>query len=161
LGNQIATVAESQVGYYDSPSGTYCNKYSAYWGAGTSAQCGSTGNLYNVWCADFAAWVWRQAGVSFTWGSDLNSGAASFYSFAVAHGTWHWASSGYAPQPGDAAVYGLNSGGTYADHVAIVIGAGPDVVNGDWWPTSSNGGVVEGFGQTAGGGGALSGYASP
>jgi CHAP domain len=160
LGNKIATVAESQVGYGDSPSGTECNKYSAYWGSG-SASCGTTGNLSEEWCADFAAWVWRQAGVSFTWGSDLNAGAASFYSFATAHGTWHWAGSGYTPQPGDAAVYGLNAGGTYAAHVAIVIGSGPDVVNGDWWQPASNGGVVEGFGQTSADPGMLSGYASP
>lgn len=162
LANRIASIAADQAGYSDSPAGTYCNKYSAAMVGLGSPSCGSTGNYAQEWCADFAAWVWRQAGVNFTYGSDLTAAAVSFYTYGLSHGTWHPTSSAYSPQPGDVAVYGLNSAGTYATHAAIVTGGGPDVVNGDWWTGSpSNGGVVEAFGQTTAGGGSLSGYTSP
>ena len=67
---------------------------------------------------------------------DLNSSAASFYEWGVANGTWHPVGSGYVPQPGDVAVYGLDSSDVIAAHVAIVIGyqpgdRGPTAVNGD------------------------------
>jgi hypothetical protein len=166
VGAQIVSYAEGQVGYQDSPSGTYCNKFSAYWHAGSD--CGN-GNYSEEWCADFAAWAWRMAGVSFTYASgsgDINGAAASFYQWGAAHGTWHAAGSGYTPQPGDAVIYGLNSAGTYADHVAIVTSytsgqAGPDVVNGDWW-VSGNGSVVAAADQTtATGSDSISGYVTP
>jgi hypothetical protein len=166
LGQQIAAVAEYQVGYQDNPVGTFCNAYTAYWGAGDP--CGN-GNNEEEWCADFAAWVWHQAGaaVIYGYGADqLNGAAASFYQWGLAHGTWHPAGSGYVPQPGDAVVYGLNSAGNYADHVAIVTSytpgaAGPNVVNGDWW-SSSNGGVVAASDETtATGSDGISGYTTP
>src|SRR5450755_2886296 len=173
LQTMIVDAAKSQVGYQDDPSGTYCNKFTAYWGAGTS--CGN-GNSQEEWCADFAAWTWQQAGVSFTFGydsGDINGAAASFYTWAAAHGTWHAAGSGYTPQPGDAVIYGLvadtssgNWQGWTADHVAIVTSytpgdAGPNVVNGDWW-SSGNGAAVAASDQTtATGSDSISGYASP
>ena len=48
------------MGYQTDPSDTYCNKFSAYWDAGVD-DCGND-NLDEEWCADFAAWVWKQAG---------------------------------------------------------------------------------------------------
>jgi hypothetical protein len=100
---------------------------------------------------------------------DLNGAAVSFYRWGVVHGTWHTAGSGYTPQPGDVAVYGLNRSGTVAQHVAIVTGyqpgaRGPDVINGNGSRTGYS--VVE-AGQDQyqadvhGTGGALAGYASP
>lgn len=91
------------------------------------------------WCADFAAWVWQQAGAAVTYqyiNGDLNSSSASFYEWGVAHRTWHPVGSGYVPRPGDVAVYGLDIESLVAQHVAIVTGytpgeRGPDVVNGD------------------------------
>jgi uncharacterized protein with FMN-binding domain len=166
VGAQIASFAESQVGYQDNPSGTFCNKFTAYWGSGSAC---SNGNRSEEWCADFDAWAWRMAGVSFTYaysGNNINGAAASFYRWGVANGTWHPAGSGYTPQPGDVVVYGLNSAGTSADHAAIVTGftpgdAGPNVVNGDWW-SSGNGAVVAATDQTtATGSDGISGYASP
>jgi len=165
----IVSAAESQVGYTDDPADTYCNQYSYYWGVGSTSGCGA-GTRAEEWCADFAAWAWRTAGVSFTYGfgsGDINAGAASFYQWGVANGTWHAAGSGYTPQPGDAVLYGLNSAGTYADHVAIVTGytagaAGPNVVNGDFGLTSGDDGVRAGTDQTtATGSDAISGYVSP
>ena len=61
---RIVSIAESQIGYKTDPPGTYCNKYSAYWYSG-SADCGND-NLDEEWCADFAAWVWKQAGARST-----------------------------------------------------------------------------------------------
>ncbi|MGH8989515.1 MAG: CHAP domain-containing protein [Acidimicrobiales bacterium] len=168
---RIVAVAESQLGYQTDPPQTYCNKYSAFWAAGGATSC-SQGLRSEEWCADFAAWVWRRSGARFTYGygsGDVNAASASFYLWAVDHGTWHPAGSGYTPQPGDVAVYGLDSTSATAAHVAIVTysdaGArGPDVVNGDGDRTGFS--VVEsGTDQyradTSGTGAPLSGYASP
>lgn len=134
---QIAAIARSQVGYTTDPSYTYCNKFSAFWSAGDA--CSGGGNA-EEWCADFAAWVWRKAGVQFTYGydpGDINGAAASFYEWAVANGRWHPATPTYVAAPGDIAVYGLSLGTKpRAAHVAIVVRdlpgrRGPDVINGD------------------------------
>jgi hypothetical protein len=166
---RIVSIAQGQLGYSTDPADTYCNKFSAYWGAGTD--CGN-GNLNEEWCADFAAWVWRQAGAQVDYQlapGYLNSNSASFYVWGVDHGTWHPVGSGYTPQPGDVAVYGLDTSAVTAAHVAIVTGstgdnAAPDVVNGDGDRTGFS--VVE-VGQhqasadIKGDGAPLSGYASP
>lgn len=134
---RIAAIARSQVGYTTDPSDSYCNKFSAFWAAGDAC---SNGNSGEEWCADFAAWAWRKAGVRFTYGydtGDINAGAASFYEWAVAKGRWHPATRTFEAAPGDIAVYGLTLGTVpHAAHVAIVVRdlpgrEGPDVVNGD------------------------------
>jgi hypothetical protein len=169
----VVSIAESQLGYRTDPARSYCNKYSAYWGAGS--RCGG-GLRSEEWCADFAAWVWRKAGAQFTYSyaaGEIDASAASFYRWAVDHGTWHPVSSGYVPKPGDVAVYGLattpTNGTSTAAHVAVVTGytkgdRGPDVVNGDGDRTGYS--VVEaGTDQykadVPGGPALLAGYASP
>jgi hypothetical protein len=135
---RVVALAQSQVGYATQPSNSYCNKFSAYWDAG-QATCGS-GLRSEEWCADFAAWAWREAGVQFTYGyapGEINGGTISFYEWAVDNGLWHPAVSGYVASPGDVAVYGITLGANpSAAHVAIVVDdpggqAGPNVVNGD------------------------------
>jgi hypothetical protein len=135
---RIVAVVKSQVGYRTDPPNSYCNKFSAYWGAGSSG-CPS-GETAEEWCADFAAWAWQEAGVDFTYGygpGQINAAAVSFYEWAVANGQWHPATSAYVAAPGDVAVYGLSIGSDpWAAHVAIVTDdspgqSGPDVVNGD------------------------------
>jgi hypothetical protein len=84
-------------------------------------------------------------------------------------GTWHPAGSGYVPQPGDVAVYGLDTSTVTAVHVAVVVGttgdnAAPDVVNGDGDRTGYS--VVEvgnsqAYADVKGKGAPLSGYVSP
>jgi hypothetical protein len=172
LGGRIVAIAESQLGYRTDPPDSYCNKFSAYWQSGTD-NC-PDGLMSEEWCADFAAWVWQKAGAEVVYqyiNGDLNSSAASFYQWGVAHGTWHPVGSGYIPQPGDVAVYGLNPTTLVAAHVAIVTSytrgdRGPDVINGDGDRTGFS--VVEtGTDQyrasdVPGGHGApLSGYTSP
>jgi CHAP domain len=169
---RIVAIAQSQVGYRTEPSHSYCNKFSAYWHAGT-ADCPG-GEMSEKWCADFAAWVWQRAGVPFSYGFDpgqINAGAVSFYTWGVANGHWHPVASGYVPAPGDVAVYGLLPGAVpSAAHVAIVTATprgqrGPDVVNGDGDRTGFS--VVEtGTDQTRADDGhqrhaTLAGYVSP
>jgi hypothetical protein len=137
LQSRIVSIAESQVGYRTDPAQTYCNKFSAYWHVGRDT-CGNA-NRSEQWCADFAAWVWKTAGAPVTYElkpGDINSASASIYLWGVAHGTWHPVGTGYVPEPGDIAVYGLNTDTLVAIHVAVVTGfetgsRGPDVVNGD------------------------------
>ena len=165
---RIVAIAEGQVGYHTDPADTYCNKFSAYWNAGTD-DCGND-NLDEEWCADFAAWAWKEAGAVVDYQlapGDLNADSASFYVWGTDHGTWHPVGSGYAPQPGDVAVYGLDTSAVTAVHVAIVTagtGAAPDVVNGDGDRTGYS--VVEVGDDQAdadvkGDGAPLSGYVSP
>jgi len=168
---RIVAIADSQLGYRTDPPDSYCNKFSAYWHAGTT-DCGQ-GLRSEEWCADFAAWVWTKAGAVVAYGfvtGDLNSAASSFYQWGVDHGTWHPVGSGYTPVAGDVAVYGLDTTTMVAAHVAVVTGytpgdQGPDVVNGDGDHTGFS--VVEtGTDQYAADtpGGAselLSGYVSP
>lgn len=167
---RIVSIAQGQDGYQTDPSDTYCNKFSAYWNAGTS-DCGND-NLDEEWCADFAAWVWKQAGAVVDYQlapGYLNGDTASFYVWGLDHGTWHPVGSGYTPQPGDVAVYGLDTSAVTAVHVAIVTAstgndAAPDVVNGDGDRTGFS--VVEtgqsqAYADVKGKGAALSGYVSP
>jgi hypothetical protein len=165
VASAAASTAYGQRGVQDNPANTYCNKYSAYWGDGSKC---SNGLRSDEWCADFAAWAWRQAGFSFTWGSatgDINGSAKSFYYWAVAHNTWHTAGSGYKPQPGDVAVYG--SSGPSASHVGVVYSngsSGPNVVNGDWetkYPSQFPTAVYYQTNESSEAGGKLVGYASP
>ena len=170
LEQRIVSIAESQLGYRTDPPSTYCNRYSAYWVSGT-ADCGNN-NLDEEWCADFAAWVWRQAGVTFTYqfiNGDINSSSASFYEWGVAQGTWHPVGGGYVPQPGDVAVYGLDAATLTAAHVAVVTSftpgdRGPNVVNGDGDRTGFS--VVETgtdqvYADTSSRSARISGYVSP
>jgi len=167
---RIIALATSQLGYRTDPSDTYCNRFSAYWHAG-SENCPNS-NRSEQWCADFAAWVWRKAGVQFVYGfgpDDVNAASVSFYRWGVAHHSWHPVGSSYVPQPGDIAVYGLNLRTSDAQHVAVVISyspgaTGPNVVNGDGDRTGFS--VVEsGTDQykadLTGDGGQLAGYVSP
>jgi hypothetical protein len=167
---RIVAAAQSQVGYSTDPGDTYCNKFSAYWNAGIH-DCGND-NLDEQWCADFAAWAWNQAGAEVSYRlapGYLNGNSASFYVWGTDHGTWHPVGSNYTPEPGDVAVYGLDTSTLTAVHVAIVVAAkgdaaAPDVINGDGDRTGYS--VVEvgdhqAFADVKGQGAPLSGYVSP
>jgi hypothetical protein len=138
LRGRIVAIAKSQVGYRTEPPSSYCNKFSSYWNAGMRG-CPS-GERAEEWCADFAAWVWRTAGVHFAYGygrRGISAAPVRFYEWGVATGRWHPATAGYVAAPGDVAVYGLSfNSHPSAVHVAVVIDdppgqRGPNVVNGD------------------------------
>jgi len=134
---RIVAIATSQLGYKTHPTNSYCNRYSAYWDSGASV-C-DVGLLSEQWCADFAEWVWKRAGVHFNYGfyeGEMNSSSYSIYQWGILHHRWHAAGSHYVPQPGDIAIYGLDVGSQTAQHVAVVTSyspgqKGPNVVNGD------------------------------
>ena len=167
---RIVALVTGQLGYRTDPPNTYCNRFSAYWNAGTD-DCPNS-NRDEEWCADFAAWAWRTAGVRFVYGfgpNDINAASVSFYYWGVAHHRWHPVGSAYVPEPGDVAVYGLDLATSEAQHVAVVVGyspgaRGPNVVNGDGDRTGFS--VVEtGTDQykadITGNGGQLAGYVAP
>jgi len=167
----IVAAAESQDQYHgkvaESPAGSECNPYTAYWGDGTAC---SNGERSNAWCADFAAWAWKQGGANFTYGfsgSDINAWSASFYFWGLATGNWHPLSSGYSPQPGDVAVYGNLTEAPGPGHVGIYVSgsaSSPTVINGNWEPDyKPPARVYEQSGESNTGvtGGVLDGYVSP
>jgi Ricin-type beta-trefoil lectin domain/CHAP domain len=126
-----ADIARSQVGMADNPAvtsfnGLDCNPYTAIeapWvstsGCGIDSTFGITDGS-EFWCADFAKWVWRQAGVT----SDLSvltPAAASFYTWGADHHET-MTEDPTNPQVGDAVVFYPDTApnGSYADHVGIV-----------------------------------------
>ena len=166
-GPRIVSVAQGQSARTN-PSDTYCNKFSAYWYAGDGRLRQREPGRGVV--VDFAAWVWRQAGAEVAYEfapGYLNCSSAGFF-LGPDHGTWHADGSGYAPQPGDVAVYGLETSAVTAVHVAVVTAAtgndaAPDAVNGDGDLTGYS--VVESATtsprQRERDGAPLSGYVSP
>jgi hypothetical protein len=156
LSTKIASVALSQVGVSDIPAVTSfntvdCDPYTPMVGPfypdPDSRGCG-----YNTkfgvedeneeWCADFAEWVWLQAGV--TQDMDLiNPGADSFYDWGLAQGE-SLPIDGTDPKVGDAVVLyqpGQVTASTGADHVGIVTAVHANgtlnIVNGDFLGTNN------------------------
>jgi CHAP domain len=80
----------------------------------TSAD-GAAGGLPELWCADFARWVWNQAGVLNT--GILSPAAGSFGKYGPVRNS--------SPQVGDAVLFGYN-GTDFAEHVAIVVQVNSD-----------------------------------
>jgi CHAP domain len=150
----IAQIATSQVGIGDTPVSTNflldCDPYTTMVGAGaSSAGCGLDAHFgvqdeNEFWCADFAKWVWEQAGVTANLGT-LTPGASSFYTWGAQRGD-QLLPDGNNPAVGDAVVFyppgSLTASGlSYADHVAIVVGVNADgtvnLVNGDFGGSSN------------------------
>ncbi|GAA0965016.1 hypothetical protein GCM10009555_003490 [Acrocarpospora macrocephala] len=128
----IVSAAQSELNNgtrnHESPMGSGCNYYTGFfrpWKPGTG--CPSTGGVQwrdSDWCADFAKYVWRKAGVKYAdipegSGGVLDGWAASFKNYGTTYGTWHTRGSGYTPQPGDAVVFDWDQSGDI-DHVGIV-----------------------------------------
>jgi hypothetical protein len=92
------------------------------------ASCTGNGGSPEYWCADFARWVWRTAGVADT--GELNAAAGSFYVYGHNHGTLK-----DTPEVGDAVVFDYQGDGV-AEHVAIVTKVNADgtieTLSGDW-----------------------------
>jgi PKD domain/CHAP domain len=154
IGQTIANVALGQVGVSASPAvtsfgGLDCNPYSTLTAAlsPNADGCGLSAALEiqdenEPWCADFAKWVWEQAGVTTDLGA-LNAGAGSFYDWGTAQGE-SMPIDGGTPAAGDAVVFfppGDIAHPAYADHVGIVTAVNPDgtvnVVNGDFLGSSN------------------------
>ncbi len=102
--------AELSKGVTETPLGSNCNPYSYYWQRG-STNCPS-GTRAEAWCADFAAYVWKEANART---NGLNAGAISFYHYGQTHGTFKKSN----PQPGDAVVFSTRT--DTAKHVGIIV----------------------------------------
>ncbi|MBE1489269.1 FG-GAP-like repeat-containing protein [Plantactinospora soyae] len=96
----IVAVARAEVGVAE-PTG--CDKY--------DIDCSAT-----PWCAYFAAWVWRRAGVSPVFTTGVARGVGQW---GVERGLFTYRSSGTRPSPGDIVVYGP-PGNFTGGHVGIV-----------------------------------------
>lgn len=122
LGTGAAQASTTFTELADNQSGNGpCTITGGYYATGTGQHSSYDGQ---AWCADFAGWLWQQAGA--TVDGNLTDGSGSFYAYDQAHGTLH-TSSTYQPQIGDAAVFdyedegnGPGNGTGAADHVAIV-----------------------------------------
>jgi len=116
----IASIALANVGK------SACSRNSAG-GSDFDSSCTGNGGRPEYWCADFARWVWGQAGANT---SGLSAAAGSFYVYGQEHGTLH-----SSPSVGDAVVFDYVGGGV-ADHVAIVTRVNSngtiESVSGDW-----------------------------
>jgi hypothetical protein len=147
VGQSIASIALGQVGVSSAPvvtsfNGVDCDPYTTLDGSlsPNADGCGLDSHFKvedenEFWCADFARWVWAQAGVT-TDASALTAGAGSFYEWGLAQHESIKADKG-TPAAGDAVVFfppgALSS---YADHVGIVAGVNSggtiNLVNGDY-----------------------------
>jgi MYXO-CTERM domain-containing protein len=120
-GSDIASLALANVG------GMAC-KTNSLGGTSFDSSCTGNGGQPEYWCADFARWVWANAGASDT--SALTAAAGSFYVYGQTYGTLS-----DTPAVGDAVVFDYQGGGV-ADHVAIVTQVNSDgtieTVSGDW-----------------------------
>lgn len=121
----VVSLAESQL-YQDSSKGYGpCGASGAGYYAADTGQSGSCsdGGEAHSWCADFAGWVWQQAGVADMDG-ELNDLAESFYDYGLSHGT-----TSSSPAVGDVVYYHPESESlTYTgdDHVAVVVAVNSD-----------------------------------
>ncbi len=144
-GSTIVAIADSQVGVRANPAGSDCTPY---------GPC-------EEWCALFATWVWRQAGVQVP--SEGFTGAV--YDWALANGQILAPSA--TPSPGDAVFFGQGPASTTTSlHMGIVteVTAAGEIVEVD----GNYGGQVARVGPylpadaaTAGEPGPIYGYAQP
>ncbi|WP_434094139.1 CHAP domain-containing protein [Nonomuraea wenchangensis] len=128
----IVSIAQREAGNAvrnkENPAGSGCNYYTGVFREWKPAGgCGSGDGVQfrdSDWCADFAKYVWKSAGVRHADVAEGNGGvltgwASSFKDYGTRNGTWHARSSGYTPQPGDAVVFDWDQSGSI-DHVGIV-----------------------------------------
>jgi hypothetical protein len=124
-GSTIAAIATANIGL------GACSTNSEG-GTAFETSCDGNDGEPEYWCADFAQWVWQEAGADTT---GLDAAAGSFYVYGQNNGTLH-----VTPLLGDAVVFNYGGDG-YADHVAIVIEVNADgtieTVSGDWNGTGS------------------------
>jgi hypothetical protein len=111
VGARIAAIARKEAA---PPRGTACGGNKAG-GTGYFTSCNGNNGEPEFWCADFAKWVWQQAGVLNV--DVLSAAAASFGQYGpVRHDN---------PEVGDAILFNYSRERDFADHVAIVVQVNP------------------------------------
>jgi hypothetical protein len=133
LGSRISSIATTEYGnsgHNAEHGGANCNYYTTALGTG-SAGC-ANGWRHEEWCADFAKWVWLQAGAVT---SQLTAGARSFLTYGQHYGTWH-AGNLSGIQVGDVIGWNYGTSTTGDDHVSVVVGINSNgsvrVLDGNW-----------------------------
>ncbi|MGY0234001.1 CHAP domain-containing protein [Longispora urticae] len=99
-----------------------CNFYSGQ-ARGGGPGCRAGWNR-GAWCADFARYLWTNAGVPGA--KELDEWARSGRQYGERHGTWHPADTGYTPRPGDLVVYrdgAFEVPDGNSDHIGVVTAA--------------------------------------
>jgi hypothetical protein len=133
----IAALADANIGKGAGTCSQVNSSKNSLGGDAFYTSCTGNGGSAEYWCADFAMWVWANAGAKIT---GLTPGAGSFIADASDNGSTVHTSSSYAPQVGDAVVYDYNGDG-YAQHVGIVTAVNSDgsiqTANGDFGGNSS------------------------
>jgi len=143
LRHRIVAIADSQVGYSTQPVDSYCNKFSAYWDAGTTNCPG--GETSEEWCADFAAWYGGSlACTSSTATAKTRSTAPlpSFYEWGVHNAFGTHCRAAMSRHPVTSHLRSVSRCESLSVHAAIVtsdtpVAKWPDVVNGDGDRTGS------------------------
>lgn len=132
IASRIVLDAQSQDQYHakvqDTPSGSDCNPYTAYFERGSTKGC-ALGTAAEEWCSDFSDWVWTKAGVDT---DGITGASATFVTWGRAHDQFI-AGTKTAPVVGDAVVWGVLSP-LYGAHVGIVVAVSDgkiDVVSGN------------------------------
>lgn len=133
---QIVALAEGADQYnaavVETPQGSNCNPYTAYFGRGTTTGC-APGTASEEWCSDFADWVWTAAGIPT---SGINGWSFTFIGWGQSHsGAWQQGNDNN-PQAGDAVIWG-DLASSYGVHVGLVVGVSQgliDVVAGNSGP---------------------------
>ena len=117
---KVVCIAEGELAIWSSQSGY------PWTGENTYALTGYlkySQNAHELWCADFASWVYNQANYPIT-GSKSQWRLAGVYAIAMegqnsTNFSYHDSSSNYAPKPGDLTIYDFKQSGY--DHVDIVV----------------------------------------
>jgi hypothetical protein len=100
----------------EKPLGSNCNWYAAYWRTGGAC---ANGWRTESWCADFAKYVWQQAGA---YVGALDASTESFRNYGIWFGTWHPTLAGI--RPGDVAIFDDDNDPTSTYHLGVVVEAG-------------------------------------
>ncbi|TQF06961.1 CHAP domain-containing protein [Kitasatospora acidiphila] len=115
---KIVAALQSQVGVYPEHDRDNCEPY--YTDFGTPYHCGEP------WCAYFASWAWRQAGV---WGANFG-GSNQFYYWAAPKGLLRDFNH---IKPGDAVIYGSLDNSVHIGVVETVLSDGRiGTIEGNW-----------------------------
>lgn len=107
----IVRIAQEQLGLRETPDGCNC---------GEQIQKFLGSSPGELWCADFVSWVYREAGLPFTGGSDggwrvINVGV--MHQWHVTNGLWFSSDSAEDPRPGDVISFITD---VYDGHVGLV-----------------------------------------
>ena len=112
IGARVAAIARKEA---RPPHGTACGRNMAGT-IGYFSSCHGNGGLPEFWCADFAKFVWAQAGALNT--DVLTPAAASFADYGRLRRN--------NPKVGDAVLFNYDKKNHFAEHVAIVVRVNPD-----------------------------------